>query len=422
MRIRRHSLPALCFTASVIIAAALALVVFQLNTAPALTLALQGDSEAPVTLRFFGIHRLPQDPWPNVPFGGWRVTIAWRSVEPQKGTWDFKAADQDVEQAIQHNADLVLLVGFTPRWASVTPDRPCKVGLGECAEPKNIQDWKDWIAKIASRYKGQVKYYEVWNEPNDSEYFYTGSISGLVEMTKAAHEVVASIDPEIKILSPAPTGPAGVDLMAKYLAAGGGRYADIISYHFYVPGPPEGLYRYVQQIHGLMEQNGVGNKPLWDSENGWAGAALDGETQAAYVARATLVERAAGVSRLFWYAWGIKQSLHFVEDDKLTPSSGGQAIKILQDWILGKAVEKCESSDIPPPRGTSHALWTCSLLRNGIRDFVVWNPDGNREFGVPDGWGARINEVRDLSGGVRRLPPNRRTTIGKQPILFTHGQ
>lgn len=422
MKTRSRSLAVPSLTACIMAAAAFALLAVQLKPELALARAPQTESETPVSLRFFGIHRLPQDPWPNVPFGSWRVAIAWRLVEPQKGTWDFKGADEDVEQAVQHNVDLVVTVGFIPRWASATPDKSCKVGMGECAEPKNIQDWKDWIAKIASRYKGKVKYYEIWNEPNDSEYFYTGSVSGLVQLTKAAHEVVEGIDPEIKILSPSPTGPAGEDFMAKYLASGGGQYADIISYHFYVPGPPEGLYRYVQQIHGLMEKNGVGNKPLWDSENGWQGPALDEATQAAYVARATLVERAAGVSRQFWYAWGIPQSLRFVEDDHITPSSGGRAIKVLEDWMLGRVVESCESSDLPASRGVSHSIWICSLLRDGIRNYVVWHPDGDHEFSVPDKWGGRINEVRDLSGGVRRLPPNRRVTVGTRPVLLDHGE
>src|SRR5579863_8146115 len=63
----------------------------------------RGDSDAPVTLRFFGLHRVTEDPWPTVPFGSWRLTIAWRTCEPERGTWDFKQADEEVEQAAQRD-------------------------------------------------------------------------------------------------------------------------------------------------------------------------------------------------------------------------------------------------------------------------------------------------------------------------------
>src|SRR5271170_3417385 len=93
------------------------------------TVASAQRDTGPVTLKFFGLHRRLEDPWPAVPFGSWRVTVAWKNAEPEKGVWDFKTADQEVEQATQHGVDLVVDIGFVPTWASSTPDRKCMVGM-----------------------------------------------------------------------------------------------------------------------------------------------------------------------------------------------------------------------------------------------------------------------------------------------------
>lgn len=382
--------------------------------------------QAPVTIKFFGLHLrdFAKDPWPMVPFGGWRFSVAWRSVEPQKGVWDLKDVDAKIDAATQHGVDVIIGLGFPPPWASSTPDKACGVGIGECAEPRDMQDWRDYVSMLGNRYKGRVKYYEMWNEPNDPK-FYTGTILGLVKVTNAAYEVLKKIDPEIQILSPAPTGRHGIAVLNDFFASGGAKYIDVVAYHFYVcPGPPEGVYRYVGELRAVMNNYGIGQLPIWDTENGWVQIPLDANTQAAYAARTTILDRAAGASRIFWYQWGNCQTetLCFTEADRRVPSAAGNAMQVLQDWMIGAVVESCDSTDKPEPKGFSHALWTCALLRNGLRDYVVWNPDGDREFTVPDKWGIRINRTRNLSGGSSPLPNPRKVVVGIQPLLLDHGQ
>jgi len=384
-------------------------------------------SEEPVTLQFFGMHiqDYKGNGWPTIPFGSWRDSIGWRNVEPQKGVWDFKNVDAEVDAATQHNVELLLDIGFTPLWASGAPDKQCRVGKGLCAEPANIQDWRDYIHTLGTRYKGRVKYYEIWNEPNDTN-FYTGTIPGLVQMSKVAREVFKSIDPEIQVVSPVPTSPAGLTLLDSFFAAGGGSAVDIVGFHFYVaPSQPEGIFSYVQQLYQIMQKHGVGNKPIWDTENGWRLDKLDPDTQMAYLARTMLLERAAGASRVFWFSWGYcdePQGMCFTEMDRRTPSAAARSLKVLEDWLIGSSVESCDSTDRPQPRGLSHALWVCRLVRQDRSDYVVWSPDTDREFSVPDNWGVRIDQVRYLSGESKELPNPRRTTVGKQPVLFTHGE
>jgi hypothetical protein len=348
--------------------------------------------------------------------------MAWRTCEPEKGVWDFRQADEQVEQAIRHDVDLIVDVGFVPRWASATPNKTCQLKVpGQCAEPRNIEDWKQWITTIAMRYRGKVKNYEIWNEPNDGG-FYTGSVGGLIRLTKVAQEVVRGIDPEIKILSPSPYGRPGLEWMERFLGGGGGEYSDIISFHFYVhPGPPEGVYRYTQQVRKMMDRQGVGDRPLWDTEIGWGHVAqIDEQTAAAYLSRTMLLQRAAGASRVFWYGWGLHYPLDFVESDKITPSPAGEAMKTLEGWLVGAVVESCDSSDMPQMKEPSHAPWTCVLRRGATKSYVVWHPDCDTRFSIPASW--QVTRAHDMLGRVADLPSAGQITIHSYPVLLNNAQ
>jgi hypothetical protein len=380
------------------------------------------DQDSPVTPKFFGLHiaDFSRDPWPSVPFGGWRFTVAWRSVEPQKGVWDWKSTDAAVDAATQHGVDVLINMGFTPQWASSTPDKRCLVGTGQCAEPRDFQDWRDYVRTLATRYKGRVKFYEIWNEPDDAS-FYTGSDAGLIQLTRGAYEILKGIDPSIQVLSPAPGGLGGLALLDRFFRGGGGNYIDVVAYHFYVsPSPPDGLFRYIQELRQIMEKDGVGQKPIWTSEIGWSTEPLSDAKQAAYVSETLLIARAAGASRLFWYQWGNRSevTLFLVQPDKKTLTPAGLAFKITQDWMLG-AVVKCDSPDKPEPKkGASHALWTCTLQRGGNTSYVVWNPEGGGAFAVPTSW--HVNRLRSLADVTEPLPATRQVILGGQPVLFDY--
>ncbi len=386
----------------------------------AMPLQAASNQDSPVTPKFFGMHLkdFAHNPWPSVPFGSWRVGVNWKNVEPEKGTWDLRQTDAEVEAASQHGVDIVFNLGFTPTWASSAPDNVCTVGKGACVVPRNIEDWRNYVKTLAARYKNKVKYYEVWNEPDDST-FWKGTDAGLVELTKATYEALKSVDASIQVLSPAPGSPGGIALLDRLFAAGAGKYIDIVAYHPYVsPEPPESLYRYFQQIRQVMQKHGLEQKPLWATEVGWATKPLPDNIQAAYVAETFLLLRAAGAERVFWYQWGNRNenTLFLVNEDNVTLTPAGIAFKVAEDWMIGAVVTSCDSSDKPEIKQPSHALWTCKLRRDGRTSYVVWNPDGGMKFTVPQSW--TVNRIRNLENVNKPLPANREEILGHQPVLF----
>ena len=96
---------------------------------------------------------------------------------------------------------------------------------------------------------GQIKYWEIWNEANDSSY-YNGDIPTMVALARQAYSTIKSIDPTAKVLTPAvysdPTGGTiphdGVAWMMEFLrqcslppagSATAPPCADILAYHAY---------------------------------------------------------------------------------------------------------------------------------------------------------------------------------------------
>jgi len=372
-----------------------------------------------VTPEYFGLLSQYKAPFPTVPFRSWRTDLAWKLVQPDHDRWDFARSDWFVDQAQKHNVEVLFILGYIPRWASSTPDKPCGVGAGQCAEPRDLKEWRNYLTTVAEHYKGKVHYYELWNEPNLAQY-YSGSVPGMVRMAQVASEALKEVDPSIQLISPSPTGVGGgVRWLDSFLRAGGGKYVDIIGYHFYVhPGPPEGVLRYVQQVRSVMASNGVGDKPLWSTEIGWGGVSLGDFWQAAYVARAEVLLRAGGVDRSFWYAWGVQnQSVRLAKEDGTTPSEAGKAFQVLQDWMIGGVLNSCTSANIPEPKMSSHGLWTCELHKDGKLDRIIWSAGVNSPFDIPAGW--KVKQIGDLQGHYKPVPETRHIEVGEQPILLT---
>ena len=80
--------------------------------------------DRPVPASFFGMHihhAGGATPWPEVPFAEWRLWdagVAWPSIEPRRGQWQFAELDRYVDLAQHAGVGLLLPLGLSPGWAS----------------------------------------------------------------------------------------------------------------------------------------------------------------------------------------------------------------------------------------------------------------------------------------------------------------
>lgn len=352
----------------------------------------QAPQSNPISLESFGlhIHRIDQGtPWPGVPFGSWRLWdayVAWPNLEPVAGKWDFSRLDKYVAMAEKRGVSILLPLGLSPGWASARPTEPSNYKPGNAAEPRDLEMWRNYVRTVASRYKGRILTYEIWNEPNIPQFF-SGSVEMLVKLTQITREELKKVDPNIKLVSPSMSTGAKdhLDYFDKYLARGGAASVDVIGYHMYVQDQsPEALVPLIQKIKILMKKNGVASLPLWNTEIGWWLENDDGTSASQMVTkggwrkleqrkeageflqRTFLLSFSLGVGRVYWYAWdNIDLGLIEPTTKKLKPA--GERWSSIVDSLLGATQVKCTQDS---------NNWRCNYVKaDGTKDEVSWTVD-----------------------------------------------
>jgi uncharacterized protein (TIGR03437 family) len=349
-------------------------------------------------------------PWPQATFGTlrlWDSGTSWTSLEPQKGVWNWEPLDTWVAAAQAHGVkDILLTLGQSPPWASSNPDQVNYVGAGAPAPPANIQDWRDYITAVAQRYKGLIRYYEIWNEPNDPTY-YSGTVAELVQLTREAHSIIKAVDPGNTVISPAAYMPGYLDQL---LQAGIAGYVDIIGHHFYQT-PPEATGAAIANVRLVLAKNNVSSIPLWDTEGASGDTTTPPDLAAAYIVRKYLADLAFGSGRYDWYTWGHATSfcVGTEANDPRILTQAALAYRYLFDWLLGASLDGASID----PAGN----WQIRLtLATGAKGLIIWNPAQNRQFTVPQD--LRALTVRDIFGSVRPIQGST-LTVTDSPILIS---
>jgi hypothetical protein len=396
------------------------LVLAPLRSGPAEQGVISRADREPVPPSYFGMnilfHPLNHVPWPSVPLGGWRTAHAnWADLEPERNRWTFDLLDKYVGWSQSHHLEILMPLTYTPRWASSTPDAPTDVEAGNppglSGAPRDIEDWRVFVRTVATRYKGRIRNWEIWNEPNRPQ-SWTGGVETLVDLEREAYAILKQIDPSCVVVSPAATETRGLKFLDAFLEKGGGKYADVIGFHFYVGRdvPPEAMVTLIGSVKGILAKHGMSAKPLWNTEAGWLGPDfLPPDTQASWLARAYILNWASGVDRFYWFAWenhhGTQIELVGKDNAALTPA--GEALATIQKWMTGAVLMRCS--------GAESGLWTCDLTRSNRNAHILWSAKGDTQVSVPAEWSAE--EVNLLDGG-RRAIQGSPISIGIEPVLI----
>lgn len=321
----------------------------------------------------------------------WDSGTSWALIEPQPGKWVFDQLDRWVNAAAP-GQDVILTLGQSPTWASSDPQRITFYGAGASAPPRDLADWIDYITVVAQRYKGRIKYYEVWNEPNDPT-FYSGSVAELAKLTRTASETIRAIDPAARLILAPPYSPGYLD---QYLATGAAKYADIIGYHAYAT-PPEEAARQLANVRLVISRWKLTAMPLWDTEGGSGNADTPPDVAATYMARKYLVDLAFGAGNFGWYGWGpgTPYAVGTVEaGDARTLTPAAKAFGVVRGWLAGASMTSAKV-DV-------HGNWRIGLdLAGGAQGLILWNPSHPQQFAVPAN--LRGGVVKDLNGKVAGL-------------------
>jgi hypothetical protein len=380
-----------------------------------------GDQAAPnsstrVAPDFFGMHVLhPTQGWPSIPVGAYRLwddSTTWRDLEPRRGTWNWTRLDSLVNGAEARGASVELVLGQTPTWASSLPNLRGLYGDGATAPPMRMSDWTTYVRTVASRYRGRIEAYEIWNEPNwQGEYY--GSPQQLARLTSTAAHAIKAVDPEALVVSPSFVVSDTFDnvWLSRFLSSGGTDSTDVVAIHGYPTkgGAPEQAQKYMADVFKLLHRHHV-RQPVWDTEynlrrtgRGPLAAPVGGPL----LARSYLLAASYGIARLYWYAWD-DQAFGAVEmaTAHRRPTAAARDYVEVRRWLLGSTSRGCEHKG---------AVWTCTFVRNHERAAAVWSTHGVTRLRVA----KTFRRLTRLDGVARRIGPDAWISLTTSPVWLT---
>jgi hypothetical protein len=342
----------------------------------------------------------------NVPFGTlrmWDNSTSWAWICPDPSCSNWGKFDEWVAYAQANNIEVVYVLSPT-YYRPVVWDNPSGTNVADLA------NWDNWVRLVVTHSAGKVKYWEIWNEPNNE--FYDGTMSQLVTLAQHAYTIIKSIDPSAMVISPPPDF-ADADFLSEYFAAGGGQYMDIIGFHSYFGSVPEDIVTQMQIMQQVAASYGYSHLPIWDTEGSWGpienptDAELD--WQANFLARDYILQASSGiVSRFIWYGWDFYPWGN-LWDSNNGAHPAGQAYGTVYNWLVG-------ATFTTPCSKIYGSVWMCELSRpGGYSAQIIWTADESQQvYSVP---GQFVNQ-RNLLTNTGSPIQNNAVNIGPRPKLI----
>jgi len=277
-------------------------------------------------------------------FGWLKQGVGWRDVEPSKGSFNWKELDEIVRWMEEQELNLIVRLDHQPAWATG--------GDTTNGPPRNPEDFGNFCFALASRYKGRIRAYEIWNEPNLAREWgnKAPNPAEYVALLKVAYRRIKEADPGAIVVTAGltPTGtndaqamPDDVYLTRMYQAMGGTSegYFDALGAHAAgFKAPPETspdevaankdlgggrwfCFRRVEDLREIMVKYGDADKQIFILEFGWTSDPVHPEYAWHKVTeqqKAEYLVRAYKYAKANWSPWIGLMSLIFIADPAWT--------------------------------------------------------------------------------------------------------
>lgn len=227
---------------------------------------------------------------------GWvKQQFTWEEIEPlRKGEFfderirrsSWEKYDRIVDMCEEYGLQIIARLDRPPDWTredNTYKERP----------PDDFEDYGDFVYTFVDRYRGRIKYVQVWNEPNIFPEWGNRPVDPVdyVDLLRVAYQRAKQADPNVYVLSapmaitrgqvhPEPgkwISMSEIQFWDEMYQAGAKDHFDILSANaFGLGSPPEEAaqpdvlnFQRVLFLREVMERYGDSNKAIWFNEYGW---------------------------------------------------------------------------------------------------------------------------------------------------------
>ena len=230
-----------------------------------------------------------------------RVSFGWDDLEPVDDRFDWSFADEFVRIAVDEcGITLLPYVCYTPAWAA---DSQAGAADAWRAPPARRGEFAEVMFHLVNRYKDRIHTWELWNEPDNRDYW-TGTPGQYDALLREGAAAVRAADPSAKVVLGGLAWNLDFlrELFEDYDAQ---RDVDIINLHNYAETwfakPIESISDYLDAASDIAKEHGEG-EPLWMAEMGYSslrhGARVSDWHAAAYEYEHTQKFQAAALIRM----------------------------------------------------------------------------------------------------------------------------
>lgn len=232
-----------------------------------------------------------------------RNSLLWHRIESERGDFDWRVADAVVDELDEGAIEPLFVVYGSPSWANRAArslDRP------ELFVPTSKESFSAWVQEYAAfmrvaarRYKGQVRRWEIWNEPNEENFWRPApDVEQYEEYFRALHKAIRDENPSAEVAvgglsgltETRGRGTRGVDFAQQLLSRN--VPFDHLALHPYpkVDNLGQPLLPGVADVRSLLALAGR-DVEMWVTEWGWSTEDVTEDVQAQLVGRSLVVLR-----------------------------------------------------------------------------------------------------------------------------------
>ncbi len=159
-----------------------------------------------------------------------RIDFIWALVEPERDVLDWTVYDRLIFDADARGLRIFATIAGTPGWATS--------GSEAIGVPDDAGDWADFCYRAAARYRGRVRAWGLWNEPN-LDHFWEGTRQDYIDrILMPGARAIHMADPLALVAGPelAHIDSAGWESWLKICVGVARDELDVVTHHVYPGG------------------------------------------------------------------------------------------------------------------------------------------------------------------------------------------
>jgi hypothetical protein len=193
-----------------------------------------------------------------------RFGIGWDAIQEGPDQYDWQFWDRLVALAPDYGVTLIPYVAYTPRWLARDRREFWR------QPPQDLQRFGEFMEVIAKRYRGKIRSWELWNEPDNRD-FWLGSAAEYARMAIHGARGVRRADPgAVIVLGGLAREPELFfqELIARHHLE---QFLDVVNMHGYLETWDNSRAEsYPRRIREIADLRGPKAPDLWLAEFGYS--------------------------------------------------------------------------------------------------------------------------------------------------------